>query len=91
MQKETITQYTDFKIKEGNVTVSGYKYLPIHNISFQGKDGPGTLKEILKMIKENNTHYPNQCYTIELIIKRKEGEILEFKPKSGSQSLCDNC
>jgi hypothetical protein len=65
--------------------VQGFKYLPIHNMSFQGKDGPGTL--ILKMIKENNTHNPNQCYTIELIIKRKEGEILEFKPKSGSQSL----
>jgi len=47
-------------------------------MSFQGKDGPGTL--ILKMIKENNTHNTYQCYTIELIIKRKEGEILEFKP-----------
>ena len=68
-----ILQNTTFNIKltneDGN---KGYKWCPEINMSVQGKDSNGTLKEIIKMITLNN-------YKINIEIELADGTKNNYK------------
>lgn len=50
----------------------GYNWNSDINISFQGKDSNGTIKEIINMVKLNN-------YSLNISIKLETNEIINFK------------
>lgn len=68
-----ILQNTTFNIKLTNENGNkGYKWCPEINMSVQGKDANGTLKEIIKMVNMNN-------YKIDIQIKLINEEIINYK------------
>ena len=68
-----ILQNTTFNIKLTNENgIRGYIWCPEINMSVQGKDAKGTLKEIIKMINVNN-------YKIDIQIKLLNDEIINYK------------
>ncbi len=50
----------------------GYSWCSDINMSFQSKDAKSTLREIINMIKYNK-------YTINIIIKLENGQIVYYK------------
>jgi len=73
MSASIILQNTTFNIKLTNENGKcGYIWKPEINMSIQGKDAPGTLKEIINMVKLNN-------YKIHITIKLINGDIIDYK------------
>ena len=70
---QKILQTTTFNFKLTKETgEKGYHWCDDIHMSFQNKDAPGALKEIVNMVKVNNL-------TIDLSIKLKTGRIIHFK------------
>lgn len=68
-----ILQNTTFNIKLTNENGNkGYIWCPEINMSVQGKDAKGTLKEIIKIVNKNN-------YKIDIQIKLLNDEIINYK------------
>jgi hypothetical protein len=71
MPIQKILQNTSFNIKLTNDGINGYRWVNDLNISFQGKDACGTIKEIIKMIHLNK-------YSIDICIGLQTSQILYF-------------
>ena len=71
MTKEIILEKLCYT-KESDKKKEGYYWSSKHKIEWRGKDASSALKEILKIIKINE-------YSIELSIKLKNDEIINFK------------
>ena len=70
---QKILQHTTFNMKLTNENgEKGYNWNSDINISFQGKDSNGTIKEIINMVKLNN-------YSLNISIKLETNEIINFK------------
>ena len=70
---QKILQKTTFNFKlTKEVGEKGYRWCEVIKMSFQNKDSKGTLKEIIKMVEENDLN-------IELSIKLETGRIVHFK------------
>jgi len=73
MSQEEIRNNTTFNYKLTNENDRlGYRWRDDIKMSIQNKDAPGTLKEIIKMVKVNK-------FTLELSIKLERGRIVNFK------------
>ena len=72
MPTQKILQTTTFNIKLTKEYDLGYNWCSDINMSFQSKEASLTLKEIIKMVKENNM-------SINLSIKLETGRIVNFK------------
>jgi hypothetical protein len=72
MPTQKILQNTNMNIKLTNENgIKGYSFYPELNLSIQGKDAKGTLKEIINLVKLNN-------YKIDIYIKLDTNEIIYF-------------
>tara|TARA_Y100000389_G_scaffold177443_1_gene189705 strand:+ start:423 stop:872 length:450 start_codon:yes stop_codon:yes gene_type:complete len=70
---QKILQHTTFNMKLTNENgEKGYNWNSDINISFQGKDSNGTMKEIINMVKLNN-------YSLNISIKLETNEVINFK------------
>jgi hypothetical protein len=73
MPTQKILQTTSFNFKLTNENgKKGYYWCDEIKMSFQSKDAEQTLKEIIRMVKENKL-------TIKLIIKLETGRMVHFK------------
>ena len=73
MPTQKILQTTSFNFKLTNENgKKGYHWCDEIKMSFQSKDAEQTLKEIIRMVKENKL-------TIKLIIKLETGRMVHFK------------
>jgi len=72
MPTQKILQNTNMNIKLTNENgIKGYSFYPELNLSIQGKDAKGTLREIINLVKLNN-------YKIDIYIKLDTNEIIYF-------------
>ena len=73
MPTQKILQHTTFNVKLTNENgEKGYTWNSDINMSFQGKDSNGTMKEIINMVKLNN-------YTLSICIKLETERIIHYK------------
>jgi len=73
MPAQKILQNTTFNFKvEDEKGEKGYTFYKQLGMSFQGKDAPGTFREIINFVKLNK-------YNIEIKIKLKDEQIINFE------------
>jgi hypothetical protein len=72
IDREVILKNTTFKIKSTDEkNINGYNYIPDLKFSFQNKDSPGILEEIIHMVKLNK-------FKMNIEIQLENGNVINY-------------